>query len=42
MVKRGRTQNVVRLGDGTSMRLPCAWTDVMGLPRDTTEMIFTA
>ena len=28
----GPTQIVVRLGDGTAMRLPRAWTDADGLP----------
>ena len=32
LVNRGRTQIVVRLGDGTSMRVPRAWTDVDGVP----------
>ena len=42
LVKRGRTQVVVRLGDGTSMRLPRAWTDACGdPPAPTTETIFT-
>jgi len=32
VVSRGRTQIVVRLGDGTSMRMPRGWTDVDGDP----------
>jgi hypothetical protein len=44
VVKRGVTQIVVRLGDGTSMRMPRAWTDVDGDPSQhtTTNGIFTA
>ncbi len=43
VVKRGRTQIVVRLGDGTSMRLPRAWTDVDEAPSQLiAESIFTA
>ena len=43
VVNRGRTQIVVRLGDGTSMRLPRAWTDVDGAPsQHIAETIFTA
>ena len=32
MVTSGRTQLVVRVGDGGVMRLPRAWTDVDGPP----------
>ena len=32
MVTVGPAQMVVRLGDGTSMRLPRAWTDADGAP----------
>ena len=43
LVKRGRTQVVVRVADGTTMRLPCAWTDVGGDPAEhASEMVFTA
>jgi hypothetical protein len=43
LVKPGRTQIVVRLGNGTSMRLPSAWTDVDGDPsQHTTDGNFTA
>jgi hypothetical protein len=43
VVKRGRTQIVVRLGNGTSMRLPSAWTDVDGPPpQHITDTVFTA
>jgi hypothetical protein len=41
VAKRGRTQIVVRLRDGTTMRSPCAWTDVGGPPNDSSEAIFT-
>jgi hypothetical protein len=43
VVSRGRTQIVVRLRDGTSMRLPRAWTSVDGDPPEhTADGIFTA
>jgi hypothetical protein len=43
VVKRGRTQIVVRLGNGTSMRMPSTWTDVDGAPsQHTSDSIFTA
>ena len=43
LVARGRTQVVVRLNDGTSMRLPSAWTDANGdPPQYATDQIFTA
>ena len=43
VVSRGGTQIVVRLRDGTSMRLPRAWTDVDGEPpQPTAAGIFTA
>lgn len=42
VVRRGPTQIVVRLGDGTSMRLPRAWTDADGPPPHTPDTIFTA
>jgi hypothetical protein len=43
VVSRGRTQLVVRLRDGTSMRMPRAWTDVDGAPpQHTADGIFTA
>jgi hypothetical protein len=42
-VSRGRTQIVVRLCDGTSMRLPRRWTDLDGdPPQHTADCIFTA
>jgi hypothetical protein len=42
-VSRGRTQIVVRLCDGTSMRLPRGWTDLDGDPQQhTADRIFTA
>ena len=38
----GRTQIVVRLGDGTVMRLPRAWTDADGTPPGPAgESVFT-
>jgi hypothetical protein len=42
VVKHGRAQVVVRLRDGTSMRLPCAWTNVDGTLADRAATIFTA
>jgi hypothetical protein len=43
LLTRGRTQLVVRLCDGTSMRLPCTWTDVEEPPPPSTaDAIFTA
>jgi hypothetical protein len=42
VVMRGRTQIVVRLGDGTVMRLPRAWTDADGAPPEPArECVFT-
>jgi hypothetical protein len=42
LVNRGRTQIVVRLRDGTSMRVPRSWTDVDGAPsQPIAETIFT-
>jgi hypothetical protein len=41
VVRCGRPQIVVRLRDGTSMRLPCVWTDVAGPSCDTNETIFS-
>src|SRR5215468_10730768 len=39
----GRTQVVVRLNDGTSMRLPSAWADAGDdPPQHATDTIFTA
>jgi len=37
LVKRGRTQIVVRLDDGTSMRLPRAWSSLDGDPSPHTD-----
>lgn len=37
----GRTQVVVRLGDGTTMRLPRAWTDADGPAVTADERVFT-
>ena len=41
VVMSGRTQIVVRLGDGTAMRVPRAWTDAEGTSVPTGESVFT-
>lgn len=42
VMMRGRTQIVVRLRDGTVMRLPRAWTDADGIaPAPVCERVFT-
>lgn len=41
MVISGRTQVVVRLGDGTAMRVPRAWTDADGTASTAGESVFT-
>lgn len=42
MVTDGRTQVVVRLADGTPMRIPRAWTDADGMEREPArESVFT-
>jgi hypothetical protein len=41
-VLNGPTQLVVRLGDGTTMRVPRAWTDADGTPPEPArESVFT-
>ena len=37
LVQSGRTQVVVRLGDGTTLRVPRAWTDADGPPPEPTR-----
>lgn len=38
----GRTQLVVRLRDGTTLRVPRAWTDADGMPPEAArESVFT-
>ena len=42
MVIEGRTQVVVRLDDGTAMRIPRAWTDADAMPGEPAgESVFT-
>ena len=42
LVLNGPTQLVVRLGDGTTLRVPRAWTDADGTPPEPTrESVFT-
>jgi hypothetical protein len=42
LVLNGPTQLVVRLGDGTTLRVPRAWTDADGPPPESTcESVFT-
>jgi hypothetical protein len=41
-VLNGPTQLVVRLGDGTTLRVPRAWTDADGpMPEPARESVFT-
>jgi hypothetical protein len=41
-VLNGPTELVVRLGDGTTLRVPRAWTDADGpLPEPACESVFT-
>ncbi len=43
MLMNGRMEVVVRLADGTTMRMPWAWTDVDGMPPEPVdESVFTA
>ena len=43
VVTGGPAQMVVRLGDGTTMRLPRAWTDADGAPSSNgSEHLFSA
>ena len=41
VVRGGRAQIVVRLNDGTTMRLPRSWTDIDGVRALPVESIYT-
>jgi hypothetical protein len=41
VVRGGPVQLVVRLGDGTAMRLPRSWTDIDGAPVRAADSIYT-